>query len=59
MVDPGTHNKKEKTEFPKKTLPKNTHHGTKRDLKKYTPRGKIKVPGSNKKGKNKLMEGIL
>jgi hypothetical protein len=59
MVDPGTHNKKEKTERPKKTLPENTHHGTKRDLQKGIPRGKNKVPGSNKKGKNKFMEGIL
>ena len=59
MVDKGAYNKKEKTERPKKTLSKNTHHRGKGDPQKDIPRGKIQVPSSNKKGKTKLMEGIL
>jgi hypothetical protein len=59
MEDPGTHNKKEKTERPKKTLPKNTQHRAKRESQKDMPRRKIKVSSSNKNGKTKFVEGIL
>ena len=54
MVDPGTHNKKEKTERPKNTLPKNTQHKAKRELQKDTTR-KNQGISSNKKGSYMLM----
>jgi len=59
MVDTGAYDKKEKTECPKKTLSKNTHHRAKRNPQKDIPRGNIQVSSSNKKGKTKTIEGIL
>jgi hypothetical protein len=57
-VDPGTHNKKEKTERPKTTLTNNTQHRAKKKTKKDTPRRKIKVSSSNKNGKTKFVNTV-
>jgi hypothetical protein len=58
MVYPGTHNKKEKTECPKKMLPKNTQHRAKRESQKDTRRRKIKVSSSKKNGKTKFVNTV-
>jgi len=58
MVDTGTYNKEEKTECPKKTIKEHVPQNRGRPVKRYTTR---KKPGirHNKKGKTKIVEGIL